>query len=103
MESAGARHVDPALTIADGDPKRSIEKAHVVEPPPVYDGSATAQADYHDHDDLPTAEELHTLRRVPDKIPPKAYTIAFVELCERLSYYGTTQVKRVRFYVSETY
>jgi POT family proton-dependent oligopeptide transporter len=41
---------------------------------------------------LPTEEELHTLRRVSDNIPLKAYTIAFVELCERLSYYGTVQV-----------
>ncbi|KAK3359123.1 POT family-domain-containing protein [Lasiosphaeria hispida] len=40
----------------------------------------------------PTEEELHTLRRVPDKIPWSIYTIAFVELCERFSYYGTTAV-----------
>lgn len=43
-------------------------------------------------EDFPTEEELATLRRVPDHIPIKAYTIAFVELVERLSYYGTTQV-----------
>jgi POT family proton-dependent oligopeptide transporter len=42
--------------------------------------------------DVPNDEELHTLRRVSDKIPFKAYTIAFVELVERMSYYGTTQV-----------
>ncbi|KAK4104651.1 peptide transporter-like protein [Parathielavia hyrcaniae] len=41
---------------------------------------------------LPTEEELHTLRRVPDKIPWAIYTIAFIELCERFSYYGTTAV-----------
>ncbi len=40
----------------------------------------------------PTEEELHTLRRVPEKIPWNIYTIAFVELCERFSYYGTTAV-----------
>ncbi|KAL2126867.1 hypothetical protein VTI74DRAFT_11702 [Chaetomium olivicolor] len=40
----------------------------------------------------PTEEELHTLRRVPDKIPWNIYTIAFIELCERFSYYGTTAV-----------
>jgi POT family proton-dependent oligopeptide transporter len=40
----------------------------------------------------PTEEELHTLRRVPDKIPMNIYTIAFIELCERFSYYGTTAV-----------
>jgi len=42
--------------------------------------------------ELPTEEELHTLRRVSDSIPWRVYTIAFVELCERFSYYGTTVV-----------
>lgn len=42
--------------------------------------------------EVPTAEELHTLRRVSGRIPWSAYTIAFVELCERFSYYGTTAV-----------
>ncbi|KAG9234747.1 putative peptide transporter ptr2 [Amylocarpus encephaloides] len=41
---------------------------------------------------FPTEEEFHTLRRVPDKIPWDIYTIAFIELCERFSYYGTTVV-----------
>lgn len=45
-----------------------------------------------DVEDLPTAEDLVTLRRIPTKIPPKLLTIAFVELCERFSYYGTTVV-----------
>lgn len=45
-----------------------------------------------DGDEAPTEAEFHTLRRVPDKIPWRAYTIAFVELCERFSYYGTTVV-----------
>lgn len=40
----------------------------------------------------PTAEELATLRRVANKIPPKLFTIAFIELCERFSYYGSTAV-----------
>ena len=42
--------------------------------------------------EYPTEEELLTLRRVSDKIPWPAYTVAFVELCERFSYYGTTAV-----------
>ncbi|KKY30629.1 putative oligopeptide transporter [Diaporthe ampelina] len=45
-----------------------------------------------DASDFPTAEELNTLRRVADKIPWSVLTIAFVELCERFSYYGTTAV-----------
>jgi len=40
----------------------------------------------------PTQEEARTLRRVCGKIPWVAWTIAFVELCERFSYYGTTAV-----------
>lgn len=40
----------------------------------------------------PTAADLATLRRIPDKIPWSVLTIAFVELCERFSYYGTTAV-----------
>ncbi|KAJ4253331.1 hypothetical protein NW762_010486 [Fusarium torreyae] len=39
-------------------------------------------------DELPTEEELHTLRRVSGKIKWAMYTIAFVEGCERFSYYG---------------
>lgn len=43
------------------------------------------------YEDTPTEEELHgpnALRRVSGKIPWTAWTIAFVELCERFSYYG---------------
>lgn len=40
------------------------------------------------YEDTPTEEELHTLRRVSGKIPWTAWTITFVELCERFSYYG---------------
>jgi POT family proton-dependent oligopeptide transporter len=41
---------------------------------------------------FPNAEELGTLRRVPNKIPLKLFSIAFIELCERFSYYGCTVV-----------
>lgn len=40
----------------------------------------------------PTEEEMVTLRRISDTIPWATLTIAFVELCERFSYYGTTAV-----------
>ena len=45
-----------------------------------------------DGEEYPTAEEVDTLRRVCGTVPWSAYTIAFVELCERFSYYGTTVV-----------
>jgi len=41
---------------------------------------------------VPTDDELKTLRRVPAKLPWIAFTVAFVELCERFAYYGTTAV-----------
>jgi POT family proton-dependent oligopeptide transporter len=41
---------------------------------------------------LPTLQELATLRRVPNRTPARLFTIAFVELCERFSYYGSTVV-----------
>ncbi|KAL2004150.1 hypothetical protein VTN02DRAFT_6247 [Thermoascus thermophilus] len=44
------------------------------------------------HREYPTEEELRTLRRVSGRIPWTALTVAFIELCERFSYYGTTAV-----------
>jgi POT family proton-dependent oligopeptide transporter len=40
--------------------------------------------------DKPTDEELSTLRRVSGPIMWSMWTIAFVELCERFSYYGSS-------------
>ena len=44
------------------------------------------------HPDHPSESEMHSLRRVPGKIPWTSYAIAFVELVERFSYYGATAV-----------
>lgn len=41
---------------------------------------------------LPTDEELATLRHVPGSIPWIIIPIAFVEMCERISYCGTVVV-----------
>ncbi|QDS78078.1 hypothetical protein FKW77_003679 [Venturia effusa] len=38
--------------------------------------------------DEPTQAERQTLRKVPDKLPPSAFLVAVVELCERFAYYG---------------
>ncbi|KAH0369073.1 PTR2-domain-containing protein, partial [Aureobasidium melanogenum] len=43
-----------------------------------------------EHDDTPTEEDLKTLRRVSGKIKWAAYTVAFAELAERFSYYGSS-------------
>ena len=42
--------------------------------------------------EYPNEEELQTLRRISDKIDYSVYTLAFIELVERFSYYGTTVV-----------
>ncbi len=42
--------------------------------------------------EYPTEDERSTLRRIPEAIPIMAYWVAFCELAERFSYYGTTQV-----------
>jgi POT family proton-dependent oligopeptide transporter len=44
------------------------------------------------NDSIPTEDEMHgpnALRRISAPIPWSVYTVAFVELCERFSYYGT--------------
>ncbi|KAI0381485.1 POT family protein [Hypomontagnella monticulosa] len=43
-------------------------------------------------EEYPTEDELKTLRRVKGRINWIIYTIAFIELCERFAYYGTTAV-----------
>jgi proton-dependent oligopeptide transporter, POT family len=86
----GVKH-DPALTIGPDENFRKGSVAHEVELPPVYEGKGTLTTDMIG-EDFPTEEEVATLHRVPGHIPWKAYTIAFVELCERFSYYGTTVV-----------
>jgi POT family proton-dependent oligopeptide transporter len=83
---------DTAITTTDPDFRHEKgSDLHAVELPPVYEGKGTMTTDMVG-EDFPTEEELHTLRRVADHIPWRVYTIAFIELCERFSYYGTTVV-----------
>lgn len=56
--------------------------------------SASTSINEHEH---PTEEDLATLRRVSGQIPWTAFAVAFVELCERFSYYGTTAVCGLSF------
>ena len=88
--AAGTIH-DPALALPPDTKHRLGSNAHEVELPPVYEGKPTLATDIIG-EDFPTEEELATLRRTAGKIPWKVYTIAFVELCERFSWYGTTVV-----------
>ena len=83
----GAKH-DPSLLLPPDMQHKLGDEAHATELPVVYEGKGTMQSEYMG-DDFPSLDEIHTLRRVSEKIPWKVYTIAFVELCERFSYYGT--------------
>lgn len=82
---------DPT-SVAVGDDVRAIAKDKEVTLAPVLTTNEDDKLGLSTDDRDPTEEELHTLRRVPDKIPWNIYTIAFIELCERFSYYGTTAV-----------
>lgn len=66
----------------------------VADEEPVYTSDGSLRGP--DGEEYPTAEEVDTLRRVCGTVPWSAYTIAFVELCERFSYYGTTIVCKLR-------
>ncbi|KAL4956726.1 POT family-domain-containing protein [Aspergillus filifer] len=78
-----------SIEMADYVPKQSIEKQ-----PLQQNSSAAASNSLSDSQgrEYPNPEELNTLRRVSGKVRWTAYTIAFVELCERFSYFGTTAV-----------
>ena len=71
------------------------EKHPDIEPAPVHSVSSLHDDDDDDdalHKIYPNEEDLRNLRRVAGKIPWTTFTVAFVELCERFSYYGTTAV-----------
>lgn len=80
--------------IAPIDEKTVVEGENVETHANGVEGSDEYQKDITDAN-IPTHEELHgpnALRRVSAPIPWAVYTVAFVELCERFSYYGTTIV-----------
>ncbi|KAJ8097980.1 POT family-domain-containing protein [Lipomyces tetrasporus] len=54
---------------------------------PVYDNKYT---DSSVSDEEISEHDLRTLRRVADRLPPAAWLVAIVELCERFTFYGLT-------------
>lgn len=93
----GERHADPALALPPDGQHQRHSADHAIEKPPVFEGHAVEeQAVYEVFEGQqgtePTADEIATLRRVADKVPLGVYSVAFVELVERFSYYGTTVV-----------
>jgi proton-dependent oligopeptide transporter, POT family len=74
-----------------GMPTPTFEKQLEMEKRGSYVPSATSATET--DDSIPTDEEIATLRRIPGSIPWICFTVAFVELCERFAYYGTTAVR----------
>lgn len=80
---------------AENRPSASVPSEKGDNPLPQYEGTTehlTGTIDPFAAPDAPTEEEMHTLRHVSDKVPWEAFTVAFIELCERFSYYGCTAV-----------
>lgn len=71
----------PAPALYEMDEKKAYEQRHSVD-------AAVEEFELDLEGEEPTEEELNTLPRVSGAIPWVAYTIAFVELCERFGYYG---------------
>jgi len=78
---------DPEHRGLASNPARGSMDVSKPQQPPTYVVNSSDDED--SWPDKPTEEELHTLRRVSGKIKWNIYTIAFVELCERFSYYGS--------------
>lgn len=83
----------PKAAIAAGNPtmyemdeKKALDTRHSTSDSYHDGGPVEFEADL--VGETPTEEELRTLRRVSGQIPWTAFTIAFVELCERFGYYG---------------
>lgn len=87
VDAPETMQVGALTTDVVGDSRRmSVTKAGVVQQSELEQDPATRP---------PTEEELHgpnALRRIGAPIPLSVYTVAFVELCERFSYYGTQVV-----------
>jgi proton-dependent oligopeptide transporter, POT family len=79
-----AKAHEPSAAIQGTDKELAAGPLDVEKHPPTY------YASDEEYDDKPTEEELHTLRRIAGPIKWGMFTIAFVELCERFSYYGSS-------------
>jgi POT family proton-dependent oligopeptide transporter len=91
--NAGSNAVDMASSHEPkAMPMYEIEEKHALagaqSDPSINNQHAIAEFEADLEGEEPTEDELKTLRRVSGKIPWTAFTIAFVELCERFGYYG---------------
>lgn len=76
---------EPVTALYEYDEKKALDTRHStsesVQPPVEFEGDLEGEE--------PTEEDLATLPRISGQIPWTAFTIAFVELCERFGYYGS--------------
>ncbi len=83
-----------ALTDLPSEHMVPVNEKHAHESDPTFNDVASSESEDL-MENYPTAEELegeNRLRRISAPIPWAVYTVAFVELCERFSYYGTQVV-----------
>lgn len=66
--------------------KGTMDPDAIVDAAPAY----SSEIDDLDGFEKPTEEEMHSLRRVSGKIKWAAFSVAFCELGERFSYYGSS-------------
>ncbi|KIW27492.1 uncharacterized protein PV07_07225 [Cladophialophora immunda] len=82
-----SHHLEDAVPLQPNDELRRTSISEMLDE---LEDKPLISSDLSDEDSAyPTKVELETLPRVADKIPWRVYTVAFVELCERFSYYGT--------------
>lgn len=72
--------------------KKDASEPSVVSPAKTNETTMAASTIDDDELERPTEAEEQCLRRVSGKVPWMAYSIAFVEMCERFSFFGTTAV-----------
>ncbi|KAJ0416216.1 PTR2-domain-containing protein [Aspergillus carlsbadensis] len=98
MNVADSAEIGAVVAAQTDVPDPSIEKKPLSKAPSIEELPATKN-EYHISEENevlhklhPTREEMQTLRRVAGPLNWVAFSVAFVELCERFSYYGTTAV-----------
>ncbi|KAJ5809077.1 uncharacterized protein N7503_001295 [Penicillium pulvis] len=79
--------------LSEGYPAEVVVDEASMKPASVSHNPSASIVDSSLQKEYPNEENLRTLHRVPGKISWITYTIAFVELCERFSYYGTTAIR----------
>lgn len=86
---------DKARSLSEVPPTYKTSLSETKIEPSVAPANSGSIASVHldeDGQETPTDDEMATLRRVTGTIPWITYSVAFVEFCERFSYYGTTAV-----------